>query len=295
MKLIFIHGRAQGGYDPTYLKKLWTNTLITGLEKSNLTLPNDLEIEFPYYGDLLDQLVKEAKSKKSTIDDVRSNDFQFDGEEEIEFFQEYLAEIAEEADLTLTEQAEINEILDKSRGFGNWKTVQKALVFLDQKGILGDFVIKKATKDVFAYLTISSIREQVHECVKKSFNDTPCVVVGHSLGSVVSYLILVENPQYQVKKLVTLGSPLGVRSLQKHFSEPIAIPSCIQSKEWFNAYDDRDYVALNPLDSQYFNVFPPITNKRDVDNQTPNRHGIDGYLNDPIVAKTIYDALISIT
>jgi hypothetical protein len=37
---------------------------------------------------------------------------------------------------------------------------------------------------------------------------------------------------------------------------------------------------------------PPIKNKTDVDNPTPNRYGISGYLGDPS-ARRIYDALVA--
>lgn len=51
-------------------------------------------------------------------------------------------------------------------------------------------------------------------------------------------------------------------------------------------------VALYPLTSEYFNVTPAITDKRDVKNWTPNHHGIIGYLDDKGVAKRVYDALV---
>lgn len=48
-------------------------------------------------------------------------------------------------------------------------------------------------------------------------------------------------------------------------------------------------VAYNvPLDApQTFNVTPPIANKGDVLNFTDNRHGIEGYLADPVVAQQV--------
>jgi hypothetical protein len=54
-------------------------------------------------------------------------------------------------------------------------------------------------------------------------------------------------------------------------------------------------VALYPLDPKNFPIdpaVPAIENKRDVDNDTDNRHGISGYLGDPVVARRIHDALI---
>jgi hypothetical protein len=60
---------------------------------------------------------------------------------------------------------------------------------------------------------------------------------------------------------------------------------------WFNAFDPRDAVALYPLDTEHFDVEPSIENKADVRNDTPNCHGISGYLSDKDVARRIYDAL----
>jgi hypothetical protein len=37
-------------------------------------------------------------------------------------------------------------------------------------------------------------------------------------------------------------------------------------------------------------VSPGISNKTDIDNHTPSRDGIDGYLDDPVVARWIHDA-----
>lgn len=296
MKLIFIHGRAQGGYDPEALKKLWTETLEQGLVYNQLKLPEGLQIEFPYYGDRLDEMVAEAKkAKPKPTQATRSNADTLEDQDELAFLQDYLIEIVGKADLSRGDQQELMNKLKKERGILNWEIVQNILEDLDKKGIGGNWVIKTVTRDVFAYLTIPSIKTEINEIVQKKFDQTPCVVVGHSMGSIVSYLILRDNPQYSVKKLITVGSPLGVKSVQKFLGRPLVMPACIQSREWFNAYDERDFVALFPLDKEYFNIQPPITNLREINNQTKNRHGIDGYLNDPIVAKTIYDALISIS
>ena len=62
-------------------------------------------------------------------------------------------------------------------------------------------------------------------------------------------------------------------------------------KRWLNAYDTRDMVALKPLDSAHFPIHPPIHNKGDANNHTENRHGIIGYLDDPDVARLLWDVL----
>ena len=60
MKLILIHGRGQEGSNELALKKTWTDTLLQGLAKSGLTLPANVQIELPYYGNLLKELVDKA-------------------------------------------------------------------------------------------------------------------------------------------------------------------------------------------------------------------------------------------
>jgi len=45
------------------------------------------------------------------------------------------------------------------------------------------------------------------------------------------------------------------------------------------------------LDASTFDVQPPIVDFEGVDNSTNDRHGIEGYLTDPRVAREIHAAL----
>ena len=72
--------------------------------------------------------------------------------------------------------------------------------------------------------------------------------------------------------------------------EPIGHPPQVGS--WFNAYDERDIIALNPLDDLHFPVTPPIRNFGGVQNESDNHHKIRGYLSDRVVATRIVQALI---
>ena len=137
------------------------------------------------------------------------------------------------------------------------------------------------------------MRARIDQVIADALGDEPCVVGAHSLGSVVAYNVLRDRsatPQYP--GLVTLGSPLGIRAIKQQLPTPLVSPPCI--RQWFNAYDDRDVVALVPLDAQRFNVLPPIENKGDVLNFTDNRHGIEGYLVDPVVAQRVVRGLQSL-
>ena len=59
MRLIFVHGRSQAGKDPAALQREWLAALNRGLTKSGLALPSDLAVGFPFYGDRLDELLRE--------------------------------------------------------------------------------------------------------------------------------------------------------------------------------------------------------------------------------------------
>jgi hypothetical protein len=50
--------------------------------------------------------------------------------------------------------------------------------------------------------------------------------------------------------------------------------------------------ATQPLDKNRFNIAPAITHNNQVRTHTDNRHGIEGYLDDAMVAKAIYDDMM---
>lgn len=276
MKLIFIHGRAQAEFEEQVLKQTWIDTFKEGLAKNNLELPANLSIEFPYYGKKLDQWVENPNTIPKQEGTVRSGLVLSEAIFSNAFLHELLVNSGEESEPT--------------RGLLNMESVQKLLKRLDAKEGWGERALKLFTKDVFLYLSEPGINKALNNLVLSAFDHEPCVVVAHSLGTIVSYNLLKTNSDLKVKKFITLGSPLGLVSVKKHLPLPMEMPKCVKHG-WFNAYDDRDFVALNPLDSKNFPITPPIENNGDLKNETSNNHGISGYLNDKVVAKTIYDAL----
>jgi alpha-beta hydrolase superfamily lysophospholipase len=168
--------------------------------------------------------------------------------------------------------------------------VQAILRALDNTP-LGEASIDRFTRDVYVYLTNKAVRKAIDSIVSEKIPGEPSVVVGHSLGSLVTYNVLsARGEKAAVHRYITVGSPLGVKAIQRLLVPPaLAMPSGV--RQWFNAFDNRDVVALRALDASGFPIDPPITNKGDVNNHTENRHGIDGYLDDPDVARWIYEAV----
>jgi hypothetical protein len=288
MKIVFIHGRSQQGKDPVQLQQQWESALSKGLERARLQLPHGTEIAFPFYGDRLDQLLRELGSP--LVEDVVLRGAEPDSAE-ASFRGELLYEMARDAGISDADIQAHYSGQPHEKGPLNWEWVQSILKALD-KTPLGEAAIDAFTRDVYVYLTNKTVRRVIDEIVSSSLSDGPCVVVGHSLGSVVGYNVLRKTPTtVKVNKYVTVGSPLGLKAIRKNLESPLAMPPCVNG--WFNAMDERDVVALHPLSSSNFNIIPPIENKTDVNNHTSNRHGIAGYLDDPVVAQRICISLTS--
>ncbi|MBZ2207976.1 hypothetical protein [Massilia soli] len=279
--LVFVHGRAQHGKDAAALKQEWIIALKAGLAKSGLTLPvADDEIRFPYYGDTLDQIVK-GSSLDDAVDIVVRGVAPSSPEEE--FFTEYLAEL--KAAIGMPDDP------GRQRGPLNWGWVQAFLSVLDKTVPFASAAgVALFTNDVFQYLYRKDLRNVMDDGVRAAFvPGSEAVVVSHSLGTVIAYNVL-QSAQLRVPLFVTLGSPLAIRAVKRKL-QPVSHPAA--AARWFNAMDERDVVALYPLTSEHFAVFPPIENMTSVENFTENRHGIAGYLSDKEVARRIHDALIA--
>jgi hypothetical protein len=288
MRLVFVHGRSQQGKDPAVLKEEWLGALAKGLEKNGLVLPADVEVRLPFYGDRLDAFAKE--SEVPLTDDLRTKG----GEADPGFlaFEAAMAEALRQR-AGVTDQ-QINDAYGdnpKPKGPQNWEWVQAIFRALD-KHVPGmsDKALETFTRDVYLYSTRSGVKTEINGIVAAALTESePTVVVGHSLGSVVAYSVLREDPRaLRVPLYITVGSPLGVRPIRDQL-KPLKFPK--PAKAWYNAYDERDVVALYPLDRNNFPVTPAVTNYGKVKNHTDNRHGIVGYLDDATVAKAIHDAL----
>jgi hypothetical protein len=288
MRLVFVHGRSQQGKDPVALKREWLGALEKGLQKNGLVLTADVEVLLPFYGDRLDAFAK--ASEVPLTEDLRTKG----GEADADFlaFEAAMAEALRER-AGITDQ-QVNEVYGgnpKPKGPQNWEWVQAIFRALDKHvpGMTGKG-LETFTRDVYLYSTRSGVKAEIDGIVAAALTEAePTVVVGHSLGSVVAYNVLREDPRaLQVPCYITVGCPLGVRPIRDQL-RPLKFPK--PAKAWYNAYDDRDVVALRPLDRGNFPVTPAVTNYSKVKNDTDNRHGIVGYLDDPTVAQAIHEAL----
>jgi len=288
-RLLFVHGRGQAGLKVADLQAAWLAALAEGFQAIGKPMPRDLQVDFPFYGDILERFVTQA-SLPTTSEVVSRGGTP---NNELLAFQNDVAQSIRQQ-LGVPDDQVLAEYGNnpKPRGPLNWEWVQAILRAIDHHGGgLSADGIERFTRDVYLYLTLAPAREAVDAEVRGKLTGERTLVVAHSLGSVVAYNVLHAGGRPpDIPLFMTVGSPLGIRAIRDQLV-PVSFPSRVRS--WYNAFDTRDVVALFPLDGTNFPVSPPIENFAGVRNQTENRHGIAGYLNDKHVAAKVLGALVA--
>lgn len=287
MKLVLVHGRKQEGMDPSALKASWLLALDKGLAAVGMARPAEVHVEFPFYGDKLRQLVDQHQGERaSTV--IQKGGALDSKTAPSPFIARYLDEIRQKAGITdLEVLAELDqEVVEK--GPQNWEWVQGIVQALSKKSpTMGRWVLS-FLEDVEAYLTNIPIRDAVNNIVTEKLDQTPTVLVGHSLGTIVCYEVLHRVAKSTPTPLfLTIGSPLGIDVVKDHIYRPRGRPA--QVTRWVNATDERDEVALfSRLDRTTFAA--GIENLTDINNPKDDPHAATGYLSDTEVARCIGQA-----
>jgi pimeloyl-ACP methyl ester carboxylesterase len=147
-------------------------------------------------------------------------------------------------------------------------------------------------KQVRSYLIDDRVRLGVQDVVAGAVGEDTRVVVGHSLGSVVAYEALCAHPEWPVRALVTLGSPLGLPLIFDRLRPPPGpgpVPGVLWGAwpgpvtAWTNVADAGDVVAvvedLRPL-------FGPRVRQVQAHNGS-RAHDMRPYLTEPLTGAAI--------
>lgn len=289
--LVLLHGRAQEGREPSRLKDLWVQALREGVAAAGEALEVKSErIRFVFYGDALrDSLTQE---QLEDVERVAVRGPTQVAHEEM-FIREVLLEALRSVQQASAESEKPTTLTTHRRGGG--RTSLALMRALDEylPGSAGAAIAFMA-RDVHAYLSRPGVRDLIEDGFRRALPDScPAVVVGHSLGSVVAYNVLRREAfshPWNIRLFVTLGSPLGLRAIRRRL-EPLSYPRSV--REWLNARDPRDAVALRGLERFYRPRAgaAAIAEIDDIVNTTSKHHGVEGYLSDKRIAKRIAAAL----
>ena len=244
-RVVCVHGIGQQHKGEEVLRGEWALPLRDGIQRSDLAAAGVLEdkdIRCVFYGDLFrppGRLLSPGDPWLTAADAT-----EFDRELLVAWWR-----AAAESDPRVVHPDA--RTLARTPG-----SVQAALRALSGSAFfagLAERVMLFDLQQVRRYMTDSVLRQAVQDRVVAAVDEGIRVVVGHSLGSVVAYEALCAHPEWPVRALVTLGSPLGIRNLifDRLVPAPVAGESGKaaeawpgRAQSWTNVADAGDVVAL---------------------------------------------------
>lgn len=153
-------------------------------------------------------------------------------------------------------------------------------------------ILLRAVKQGHTYLSSPKAARSVEDIVRPLLKKNPCVLITHSLGTVIAFKLLREMERegvnINIPLLITMGSPLGLEAFKAKLGPPRRKPSGVG--EWKNFFDPSDIVTLGKALNED-NFSSGITNDGTVDNETSNAHGVIGYLPHSGVGQAIRSVL----
>jgi hypothetical protein len=257
MKLILIHGVAQGGQTPAAITDNWCNALKRGGVRAGPL--SAAQPELAYYGDLL-----EAGISAIPIRDLF---------ERFTTKAEFLLKVAAEvnaASARIHAQMLAASAADQTDAFS--RSVYQQIATGHQPLSVGP--VLEGLGDTFDYLTQYNLRRAIDERVAAKLGNQPQTIVAHSLGSVVAYRLLRDN-KIACQRLITIGSPLVFNAVRKLLDGPFSWPAKLS--EWRNGYDQFDPICLGMPFGHHHSWGPRIAQLR-VDNLEHGNHAAVGYL-----------------
>jgi pimeloyl-ACP methyl ester carboxylesterase len=289
MRLIFVHGINQEGKSEDLIKTEWLDALEAGLGQSGAT--RKLEIQAPFYGERL------AKASEPGFAGVVAQGASADSDENT-FLAAGLSELARAAGAGAREIAVAERELAEeagaavtAQGFPMDRRLNAILRVIEQLSPLHGDVCMSLLKQAHVYLKRPGVRDVVDAIVRPILDAGPAVIVGHSLGTVITFRLLrqlaLEKRPIRVPLYVTLGSPLPLMAVQAALGPAFVIPSGVD--RWLNAVDPDDLIALGrALDATNFTA--GIENLLDIRNVPGDPHSIKGYIGDKRVSLAILAA-----
>lgn len=212
-----------------------------------------------------------------------------------------------ETDRVAQEQAEADIAFAK-----NIPAKFKDKVFAFFSGLFGaqvaksDIAMAALFPDTDRYITLRSFRCATNTRLSDALTKAkaagrPLILVGHSMGTLVSYDTLFHDdiadqtlglpPRYEVKAFVSLGSQLGVPPLVELFAGGFTKPPAPRSiGMWRNLRGDDDYVAPVYIEDHYEIPARSLYSEYSVRTIAGSPHNITGYLENEAVATTIASA-----
>jgi hypothetical protein len=249
MKVLAIHGIGQTYVGGPQVEANWLAALLSGLEETGAPRLRAEEFKAVGYG----AVFRPDGERGSSEPDLRALD---PWEEEMLFawWREAASLSAQNRESGARDEKGEEPTLQGPDFVGRGRVpnlVQRALDQLAQsrffRAIGSERILIFGLRQVRLFLHDADIKNKILKRVNAAITAETRVLIGHSLGSIVAYEALCTNRDCQVKTLITLGSPLGIRELvfdqltPRPTNNQGAWPNVIR---WVNIADKGDIVAL---------------------------------------------------
>jgi hypothetical protein len=288
MRLVLVHGINQEGKSEAALKAEWIGHIDSGLGRPGATA--SLDVAMPFYGDRLAELTRGPQGRTVAQGASGTPDTS-----EAAFLAAALTEQAQAAGIGAKAIAAEERALAGrqagvavEQGFPMDRRINAIVSVLERVSPLHGDVVMRLLKQAYVYLKQPGASGAIEAIVRPVLDAGPAVIVGHSLGTVVTFKLFrqlaLENRPITVPLYVTLGSPLPLMAVQAALGPAFSVPSGVG--RWLNAVDPDDFIALGRgLDRA--NFADGIDNILDIENVTGDAHAIQGYLRERRVASAI--------
>ncbi|WP_410654891.1 hypothetical protein [Amycolatopsis sp. lyj-112] len=256
-RIVLVHGIAQEQKSADTLEAEWLPSLAGGIRLAGDTVladdlwrdarPGAAGARMAFYGDLFLRDGQQGGADELTVEEGALAEALA-----AEWLRNAAFRSSREGDRNLarTELAHLGGVSEEYQGVrAAARPVLNALVRLRPFARLGvafaERVLVKALKQVTLYLTDETIRERVQERVAAHIGPETEVIIGHSLGSVVAYEAAHRHGG-PLPLLLTVGSPLGLRTVvyERTRPQPPSVPPGVA--RWVNLADRDDLVAAKP-------------------------------------------------
>lgn len=240
--VVGVHGIAQEQLGEDTLINAWAPALRNGLRiAARPAAPPPIDFDLAYYGDRFLSEADQGLPVMKGPNHVAGNDLPGElSSAEVEFLQAVAADIPVDETKAPKGSPKVPDVLlpmtqRLCRRFDGWVVVAFVPLLLQVRLYLEDDDLAE------------DLRARVIEKIGAGCN----VLIGHSLGSVVAFETLALNPDLQVGTLMTIGSPLSMKTVATRLraGRPAELgadggawmPGAVA--RWVNIYDKSDPVA----------------------------------------------------
>ena len=228
LQVVLTHGRDKPFEIPDTLQREWTDALRFGLRRVDAADAETVPVSFAFYGDLWRPDAAAAATRDFAAPDPAAE----------ALAAAAAADMAAAAGLPVpAPEAGTRDLADALSG---------PLAALDAHFHVGEFVLRQFLGDLSQYYTEPDLRVATQDRVADTVLAAggPVILIAHSMGTIVSYDLLVRRPELPVQALITCGSPLGLPSFHHYAVEAGGVapfPSALPT--WVNVYSRSDFAT----------------------------------------------------